>query len=135
MPSNQATSNFVMQSDTNSKHWPVEIRLNKNRRRMDIEFEDGNKFSLSAELLRVESPSAVVRGHNPSEKKIVAGRKHVAVMNIEKVGRYAIRIHFDDLHNTGIYTWENLYRLGRDQAAIWQDYLQSLKENGLSRSP
>lgn len=124
-----------MQSNTNSKHWPVEIRLNKNKRRMDIEFEDGSKFSLSAELLRVESPSAEARGHNPSEKKIVAGRKHVAVMNIEKVGRYAIRIHFDDLHNTGIYTWENLYRLGRDQAAIWQEYLQSLKENGLSRSP
>ena len=124
-----------MQSDTNSKHWPVEIRLNKNKRQLDIEFEDGNKFSLSAELLRVESPSAEVRGHNPSGKKILAGRKHVAVMNIEKVGRYAIRIHFDDLHNTGIYTWENLYRLGRDQAAIWQDYLQSLKENGLSRLP
>ena len=124
-----------MHSNTNSKHWPVEIRLNKNKRQLDIEFEDGNKFSLSAELLRVESPSAEVRGHNPSEKKILAGRKHVAVMNIEKVGRYAIRIHFDDLHNTGIYTWEHLYRLGRDRAAIWQDYLQSLKENGLSRSP
>ena len=120
---------------SNSKHWPVEIRLNKSKRQIDIKFEDGNIFSLSAELLRVESPSAEVRGHSPGEKKIVAGRKHVAVMNVEKVGRYAIRIHFDDLHNTGIYTWENLYRLGRDQDTIWQDYLQSLKENGLSRSP
>ncbi|MBC26065.1 MAG: hypothetical protein CMM41_02530 [Rhodospirillaceae bacterium] len=120
---------------SNSKHWPVEIRLNKNKRQIDIEFEDGNIFSLSAELLRVESPSAEVRGHSPGEKKIVAGRKHVAVMNVEKVGRYAIRIHFDDLHNTGIYTWENLYRLGRDQDAIWQAYLQTLKEHGLSRSP
>jgi len=119
----------------NSEHWPVEIRLKKNKRQIDIEFEDGNIFSLSAELLRVESPSAEVRGHSPSEKKIVAGRKFVAVMDIEKVGSYAIRIHFDDLHNTGIYTWENLYKLGRDQDVIWQDYLLSLEKNGLSRSP
>jgi len=118
-----------------SKYWPVEIRLNKGKNQLEIDFEDGKSFDLPAELLRIESPSAEVRGHAPNEKKIIAGRKYVTIINIETIGHYAIRIHFDDLHNTGIYTWDTLYKLGRDQDLIWQNYLKALKENGLNRAP
>ena len=95
-----------MSNDTD--HWPVEIRLNKAESQLEIDFEDGSCFALPAELLRVESPSAEVKGHHPDERKIIFGRKHVGILGIEAVGNYAIRISFDDLHDTGIYTWENL---------------------------
>jgi DUF971 family protein len=86
-------------------------------------------------LLRVESPSAEVQGHSASEKKIVAGRKHVGIMEIEPVGNYAIRIKFDDLHDTGLFSWQYLYQLGENQDAIWQAYLDGLEAQGLSREP
>lgn len=118
-----------------SNHWPLEIRLNKAENQLEIDFEDGSCFALLSELLRVESPSAEVQGHHPDDKKIVAGRRHVAILDIEAVGRYAIKISFDDLHDTGIYSWEYLYRLGRDQTEIWQQYLTALEAQGLSRDP
>ncbi|MDA0656408.1 MAG: DUF971 domain-containing protein [Proteobacteria bacterium] len=116
-------------------HWPTKIRLNKAQKNLEIDFDDGSSIVLPAELLRVESPSAEVQGHSPSQKKIIPGRKHVGIMAIEAMGNYAIKINFDDLHDTGIFTWQYLYELGQNQQAIWQKYLAALEENGLSRDP
>ena len=91
-----------------TRHWPVEIRLKSKEKVLEIDFDDGSKFALPAEFLRVESPSAEVRGHGDDEKQIVPGRRHVGIMKIEAVGNYAIRIDFDDLHDTGIYSWNYL---------------------------
>jgi DUF971 family protein len=88
-----------------------------------------------AELLRVESPSAEVKGHGVGEKRIVAGRSQVGIMKIEPVGNYAVRLHFDDLHDTGLYSWRYLYELGERQDEIWQTYLTELEARGLSRDP
>jgi DUF971 family protein len=114
---------------------PTEIRLKRDDKVLEIDFEDGRSFRLPAELLRVESPSAEVRGHGAGDKRTVAGRRHVGIMEIETVGNYAIRIDFDDLHGTGIYTWTFLYDLGRNQDAIWRAYLDELESQGLSRDP
>jgi len=114
---------------------PVEIRLNEGGRRLEADFDDGVRFVLPAEYLRVESPSAEVQGHAPSQKKLVAGRRHVGIMGIEPVGHYAVRLLFDDLHDTGIYSWEYLYELGQQHTARWQAYLDSLAQRGLSRDP
>ncbi len=116
-------------------HWPTEIRLKEAEKRLEVDFEDGKSFSFPAEFLRVESPSAEVKGHGPGEKKIVPGRRHVGIIEIEPVGNYAIRITFDDLHNTGIYSWNYLYELGETQDALWTAYLRALEERGLSRDP
>ncbi|WP_374653139.1 gamma-butyrobetaine hydroxylase-like domain-containing protein [Dongia sp.] len=123
-------------SDTlGTEHWPVEIRHRQAEKLLEIEFDDGKVFQYPAELLRVESPSAEVKGHGPGQKTIVPGRRHVGIMKIEPVGRYAIRIDFDDMHDTGIYTWRYLYELGRDKDRIWQGYLDALAQHGLSRDP
>lgn len=114
---------------------PTEIRLKKAEKALEVAFDDGRTFSLPAELLRVESPSAEVRGHGPGQKKIIAGRRHVAIMEVEPVGNYAVRLRFDDLHDTGIYSWEVLYELGLRQAELWQNYLAALAALGLSRDP
>ena len=90
---------------------------------------------LPAELLRVESPSAEVQGHNPGQKQIVAGRRHVGIIGIEPVGHYAVRLVFDDLHDTGIYSWDYLADLGRNQDRLWAAYLDGLASRGLSRDP
>lgn len=113
--------------------WPVEIRVRGDERRLEIDFDDGASFSLPAELLRVESPSAEVQGHVPSQKVTVAGKRAVGIVRLEQVGNYAVRIVFDDGHDTGIFSWPYLYRLGRDQAQIWQAYLDALAQKGLSR--
>ena len=118
-----------------TEHWPKEIRYVARDKRLEVDFDDGVAFSYPAELLRVESPSAEVQGHGPRDKKIVAGRRHVGIMAIEPVGNYAIRIKFDDLHDTGIFTWTYLYGLGRNQAEIWRSYLAELEKRGLSRDP
>lgn len=115
--------------------WPVELRLKKSEKRLDIEFDDGKKFSLPAEYLRVESPSAEVQGHGPGEKTIVAGRVHVGIMELEPVGNYAVKIRFDDLHDTGIYSWDYLYQLGVEYEHRWRDYVAALDGRGLSREP
>jgi len=114
---------------------PTEIRLKREERCLEIDFDDGARFSLPAELLRVESPSAEVQGHTPSQRKIVAGRRHVGIVGVEPVGRYAIRITFDDLHDSGLYAWDYLYHLGCEQDAIWRRYLDALEREGLSRDP
>ncbi len=114
---------------------PTEIRLKSEEKVLEIDFDDGQKFSLPAELLRVESPSAEVQGHSAGEKKTVAGRRHVGILGVEPVGHYAIRIKFDDLHDTGIFSWEYLYRTGQNLDELWQSYLSALEAQGLSRDP
>ena len=120
---------------TEGAPWPVEIRLKSKEKALEIDFDDGARFRLPAELLRVESPSAEVQGHVPGQKQIVAGRRHVGIMGVEPVGHYAIRIRFDDLHDTGIYSWAYLHELGRGQDALWAAYLKALQDRGLSREP
>ena len=114
---------------------PTEIRLKSEEKALEIDFDDGRSFSLPAELLRVESPSAEVQGHSPNEKRTVAGRRHVGILGVEPVGHYAIRIKFDDLHDTGIFSWEYLYRMGENQDELWQSYVAALEAQGLSREP
>ena len=115
--------------------WPTEIRLKKAEKRLEIDFDDGKTFSYPAEFLRVESPSAEVMGHGPDQKKTVPGRRHVGIMALEPVGNYAVRISFDDMHSTGIYSWHYLYELGLKKDALWQGYLNALEIQGLSRDP
>ena len=124
-----------MTTTLETKHWPEEVRYVSADKRLEVGFDNGVRFSYPAELLRVESPSAEVQGHSASEKKIVAGRKHVGIMEIEPVGNYAIRIKFDDLHDTGLFSWQYLYQLGENQDAIWQTYLDAIEGQGLSREP
>jgi DUF971 family protein len=118
-----------------TEHWPVEIRLKRDERALEIDFDDGRSFRYTAEYLRVESPSAEVQGHGPSQKQILAGRAHVGIIALEPVGNYAVRIKFDDLHDTGIYSWAYLYELGANQQELWTRYLKALEERGLSREP
>jgi DUF971 family protein len=115
--------------------WPTELRVDRAEKRLTVTFDNGERFVLPAELLRVESPSAEVQGHGPSQKTIVAGRRHVGIMALEPVGNYAVRIRFDDLHDTGMYSWRYLYHLGRNQDKLWADYLAALEQRGLSRDP
>jgi DUF971 family protein len=115
--------------------FPTEIRLRRAEKRLDIAFDDGASFALPAEYLRVESPSAEVQGHSPSERKTISGRRHVGIMAVEPVGNYAVRLVFDDLHDTGIFSWDYLYELGRERDARWAAYLGRLAEKGLSRDP
>ncbi len=117
------------------KHHPSEIRLKREEKILEVDFEDGRTVSLPAELLRVESPSADVQGHGPEQKKTVAGRRHVGIMGVEQVGNYAIRIKFDDMHDTGLFTWDYLYDMGVRKDEMWAGYLAELAEKGLSRDP
>ncbi len=114
---------------------PTEIRLKKDEKILEIDFDDGKCFRLPAELLRVESPSAEVQGHGPGQKTVVAGRRHVGIMEVTPVGNYAVCIKFDDLHDSGIYSWDTLYDFGVRQDELWQGYLADLEEQGLSRDP
>jgi DUF971 family protein len=118
-----------------SAPWPLELRLKRAEKLLEIAFDDGRTFRLPAEYLRVESPSAEVQGHGPGEKKLVSGRAHVGIIGLEPVGNYAVRISFDDLHDTGIYSWNYLYELGVEQEERWRKYLAALGANGLSREP
>ncbi|WP_431281791.1 gamma-butyrobetaine hydroxylase-like domain-containing protein [Humitalea sp. 24SJ18S-53] len=117
------------------QHAVTELRLRTADRMLDVTFADGAVFHLPAEYLRVESPSAEVQGHGPGQKTIVAGRRHVNIMRLEPVGHYAVRIVFDDLHDSGIFPWATLRRLGEEQAGIWAAYEAALAERGLSRDP
>lgn len=116
-------------------HWPVEIRLKREDKRLEVDFDDGRRFSYPAEFLRVVSPSAEVQGHTPSQKQTVSGRRHVGIMGVEAVGNYAIRILFDDLHDSGIFSWTYLYEIGAEQDRLWAEYLAELAAKGLSRDP
>ncbi len=114
---------------------PSEIRLKSADKMLEIDFDDGHSFRYPAELLRVESPSAEVKGHGPGQRVTVPGRRHVNIIGIDPVGNYAVRLRFDDLHDTGLYSWAYLYELGLDQDRIWQEYLAALQAAGLSRDP
>ena len=113
--------------------WPTELRVFKEEGRLEIDFSDGHACALSAEYLRVESPSAEVQGHGPNQMKIVAGRRHVKIVSVEPVGHYAIRIVFDDRHDSGIYSWSYLRELGDTHADKWAAYQAALLYRGLSR--
>jgi DUF971 family protein len=115
------------------KPWPTELRLHKDRRTLTIAFDNGARYDLAAEYLRVRSPSAEVQGHSPDERKTVAGKRNVAILELNPVGNYAVRIVFDDLHSTGIYSWDYLDELGRNRETYWQDYLDELAGKDLSR--
>ena len=114
---------------------PTELRLRRAEKLLEVDFDDGARFVLPAEYLRVESPSAEVQGHGPGQKMIVSGRRHVGIMGIEPVGHYAVRLIFDDLHDSGIFSWEYLRELGRTQDRKWAAYLADLAAKGLSREP
>jgi DUF971 family protein len=109
--------------------------LNRAERTITIDFDDGRRFVLPAEYLRVESPSAEVKGHGPDDRRLVAGKRQVAITEIEAVGNYAVRPVFDDGHSTGIFSWSYLYELGRDRETRWRAYLAALSAGGLSRDP
>ena len=116
-------------------HTPTEIRLNREDKTLDLTFDNGKTFSVTAELLRVESPSAEVQGHSPEQKTLVAGRREVGIMEIVPVGNYAVALKFDDLHDSGIYTWDVLYNFGENQDSLWANYEAALKAAGKSRDP
>jgi len=113
----------------------TEIRLDRRERVLHVSFDDGASFALPVEYLRVESPSAEVQGHGPGQKQIIANRRNVGIIAIEPVGHYAVRLVFDDLHDTGIYSWEYLHELGRDRQRRWAAYLDAMSQRGLSRDP
>ena len=119
--------------NSNSPPHPSEIRLSDDHQSLVVSFDSGEEFTLSAEYLRVESPSAEVRGHSPQERKILGGCKSVTINRLEPVGHYALRIMFSDGHDTGLYSWAYLYELGRDHGRIWDAYLTALASKGLSR--
>jgi len=112
---------------------PTEIRLSQDKKLLTVSFDDGQIFELTAELLRVESPSAEVQGHDPSQKKLVGGKSGVSIIKIEPVGNYAVRLVFDDMHDTGIYSWDVLNRLGTNANQLMETYLENLEKEGLSR--
>jgi DUF971 family protein len=114
---------------------PTEIKLHQQSRMLEITFDDGVSYQLPCEFLRVYSPSADVSGHGPGQEVLQVGKKDVGISELVPVGSYAVQINFDDGHDTGLYTWENLYRMGKNQSALWQDYLDRLAAAGASREP
>ncbi len=116
-----------------SAAWPVEIRVAKDRRALHVAFDDGQSFGLSAELLRVTSPSAEVQGHSEAQRKTVGGKRNVTILTVDSVGNYAVRIGFDDMHATGIYSWAFLHDLGLNAERRLQDYFVDLQAKGLDR--
>ena len=122
-----------MNGTTQSGPWPTELRLRKDRKALTVAFDNGERFELDAEYLRVRSPSAEVQGHSPDERKTVGGKKNVAILEVLPVGNYAVRLVFDDLHSTGIFSWDYLRELGKNRDANWQEYLDELAGKGLER--
>jgi DUF971 family protein len=115
--------------------WPTELRLHKDRKALTIAFDSGESHTLPAEYLRVKSPSAEVQGHAPEERKTVPGKRDVMIMEVQPIGNYAVRLVFDDMHSTGIYSWDYFRDLGRNHATHWQAYLDELAAKGLTRDP
>jgi DUF971 family protein len=114
--------------------WPIELRLNAAKNALAVSFDNGERYELAAEYLRVESPSAEVQGHSAAQRQIVPGKRHVKISRLEPVGHYAVRIVFDDNHDTGLYTWAYLLELGREQDDKWQAYLEALAGAGMKRN-
>ena len=113
--------------------WPEELRLRDGGTVLTVSFDNGERHDLQAEYLRVESPSAEVKGHGPGQEVTVAGKRHVSVKQVEPVGNYAVRLIFSDGHSTGLYSWDYLAKLGREHERLWAGYLERLKAQGLSR--
>jgi len=113
--------------------WPTEIRLARDRKKLTVAFDDGARFEFPAEFLRVLSPSAEVQGHSPDQRRTVGGKSGVMISAIDPIGNYAVRLTFDDQHNSGIYSWEYFLRLGREGEEMWEGYLKELEQKGLSR--
>ena len=118
-----------------AKYTPTEINLHRQSKVLEISFSDDSNFNLPCEFLRVYSPSADVAGHTPEERKLEVGKDEVNIDRIEPVGNYAVCLHFDDGHTTGIYSWETLYKMGQNHATMWQQYLDDLKAAGLEHKP
>ena len=118
-----------------SNRWPTELRLHKDRKTLTVSFDDGTSFELAAEYLRVRSPSAEVQGHSPAERRTVGGKRDVQILELNPVGNYAVRLVFDDLHSTGIFSWDYLFELGQNREQYWREYLDELKDKNLSRAP
>lgn len=116
-------------------HWPTELRLSADKRALIVSFDDGRQYELAAEFLRVLSPSAEVKGHTPEQRKTVAGKRDVAIIGVEPIGNYAVKLRFDDMHDTGIYSWDLLRDLGERRDRHWADYMAELAAKGLSREP
>jgi DUF971 family protein len=116
-----------------SENWPTELRVSKDRQRLTVAFENGARFELSAEMLRVLSPSAEVQGHGPGQRVTVPGKRNVAIIAVHPTGNYAVRIGFDDFHDTGIYTWSYLRELGERGDELFAAYERELAEKGMTR--
>ena len=121
--------------NTDTQPWPTELRLHKDRRTLTVVFDDGERYDLAAEYLRVKSPSAEVQGHSPDQRKTVPGKSQVGIMEVLPVGNYAVRLVFDDMHSTGIFGWSYLLDLGRNRARYWQEYLDELAAKNMTRDP
>ncbi|RDJ12197.1 gamma-butyrobetaine hydroxylase-like domain-containing protein [Rhizobium grahamii] len=113
--------------------WPTELRVSKDRQHLVVTFNDERSFDLSAEMLRVLSPSAEVQGHGPGQKVTVPGKRNVAIISLTPTGNYAVRIGFDDMHDTGIYTWTYLRELGERGEDLFAGYEEELREKGMDR--
>ena len=113
--------------------WPVEVKLKQAENLLEISFDDASVYRFSAEFLRVHSPSAEVKGHGPGQEVTVAAKRNVAITRLDPVGNYALRIHFDDGHDTGLYSWAYFHEMGRSQDKLWAEYLDKLAARGLSR--
>ncbi|CUA94468.1 MULTISPECIES: gamma-butyrobetaine hydroxylase-like domain-containing protein [Pannonibacter] len=113
--------------------WPTELRLSSDKRTLTVSFDNGETHAFPAEYLRVCSPSAEVQGHGPGQKKTVPGKRNVLIYQVEPVGNYAVRLHFDDMHDTGIFTWSYFLELAHEEDRHWGTYLRELEEKGLSR--
>ncbi|MGI9484086.1 MAG: gamma-butyrobetaine hydroxylase-like domain-containing protein [Hyphomicrobiales bacterium] len=118
---------------TDQAPWPTEIKLREEGAELVISFDNGEAFTFSAEFLRVESPSAEVKGHGKGQEVTVPGKRNVKIIGVEPVGNYAVRLRFDDLHDTGIFSWEYFLEHGRDMDSIWAGYLEKLETEGKSR--
>ncbi|OGI38417.1 MAG: 1-(5-phosphoribosyl)-5-((5-phosphoribosylamino)methylideneamino)imidazole-4-carboxamide isomerase [Candidatus Muproteobacteria bacterium RBG_16_64_10] len=114
---------------------PTDIKLHQKSRVLEIEFDDGSHFNLPCEYLRVYSPSAEVRGHGPGQEVLQLGKENVNITQVEPVGTYAVSLHFDDGHNTGIYSWDWLHHLGVNQESLWKEYIERLAKAGYQRKP
>ncbi len=122
-----------MTESRESRPWPTELRLSKDKKTLTVAFEGGERFALPAEYLRVKSPSAEVQGHSPDERKTVPGKRNVMILEVQPVGNYAIRLVFDDMHSTGIFSWDYLLELSQSQPRYWQEYLDELAAKGMTR--
>ena len=116
-----------------AQSWPTELRLGKDRRTLVVAFDDGAQFELTAQMLRVMSPSAEVQGHSESERKTVGGKRNVSIIKVDTVGNYAVRIGFDDMHDSGIYSWAFLREMGENAEEKFASYLTDLSAKGLDR--